>query len=176
MEPIVRTFPSGEYVNLLDMNPDQIHIEDIAHQLSLTNRFNGATRFPYSVAAHSIYMARHLVPRKDMLIALMHDAPEAYLGDLVKPLKENILLFKQIEDNLWKVISTKFNLPFELTEMVHWADKMALVIEKYHLRDEDFYLKRGMTEADVAAYPSIQNVSWQYHRNLFLRMFRNLSK
>jgi len=77
---------SGRRMDLLNPDPDQIDIEDIAHQLGIIPRFTGATRFPYSVAQHSLYVSM-LVPDHLKLPALLHDAHEPYIGDLSTPLK-----------------------------------------------------------------------------------------
>jgi 5'-deoxynucleotidase YfbR-like HD superfamily hydrolase len=83
---------SGLRVSLLNPHPQVISIRDIAHHLALTNRFCGATLFPYSVAQHSVLVADLLVkagaaPRL-ALLGLLHDAHEAYLHDLTTPAKQ----------------------------------------------------------------------------------------
>ncbi|HQP24038.1 MAG TPA: hypothetical protein PLP16_02645, partial [Smithellaceae bacterium] len=86
-EPVcIHTF-SGIAFDLLDPKPEMILVEDIVHSLSLINRFNGAAKFPYSVAQHSLYVAG-LLPPELKLQGLLHDAPEAYVGDMVSPLKK----------------------------------------------------------------------------------------
>lgn len=64
---------SGKRIDLLNPNPDQIDITDIAHHLSIINRFTGATRCPYSVAQHSLYVSM-LLPESLQLHGLLHDA------------------------------------------------------------------------------------------------------
>jgi uncharacterized protein len=81
----VETF-TGRRVYLLEPHPEQIVIEDVAHHLACTNRFIGATREPYSTAQHSV-LACDYAPAEHKLQALLHDAPEAYLGDWARPLK-----------------------------------------------------------------------------------------
>lgn len=78
---------SGKRVDLLNPDPSQIDIRDIAHHLSILNRFTGATKVPYSVAQHSLYVSM-LVPEHLQLHALLHDAHEAYTNDISTPLKE----------------------------------------------------------------------------------------
>lgn len=78
---------SGKRVDLLNPDPSQIDIRDIAHHLSILNRFTGATKVPYSVAQHSLYVSM-LVPEHLQLHALLHDAHEAYVNDINTPLKE----------------------------------------------------------------------------------------
>src|SRR5689334_10911717 len=75
---------SGEPFWPLDPQPEDIRIVDIAHALSLQCRFNGHTKFHYSVAQHSLIMSFN-VPLQFALEALLHDAAEAYIGDLIRP-------------------------------------------------------------------------------------------
>lgn len=84
-ETCIRTF-TGRMIDLMDPQPEDIHLHDIAHMLALTNRFSGATYAPYSVAQHSV-LASHMADDDAALYALLHDASEAYLGDIVRPLK-----------------------------------------------------------------------------------------
>ncbi|MFA5286352.1 MAG: hypothetical protein WC347_12205, partial [Smithellaceae bacterium] len=81
-EPLcIHTF-SGIAFDLLNPKPEMILLEDIIHSLALINRFNGAAIFPYSVAQHSLYVAS-LLPSELKLHGLLHDAAEAYVGDMV---------------------------------------------------------------------------------------------
>lgn len=86
---------SGRMVDLLDLKPEDVEWPAIARQLARIPRFLGATREPYSVAQHSVHVARRarvaaygcraLSPRSVVLYALLHDAPEAYYGDITRP-------------------------------------------------------------------------------------------
>jgi len=77
---------SGVAFDLLDPTPEMVQLEDIAHALSRIPRFNGHTRSHYSVAEHSV-LGCLLVPRELQTAFLLHDAHEAYIGDLTSPLK-----------------------------------------------------------------------------------------
>jgi hypothetical protein len=81
----LQTF-SGKAAFPFDLQKDQVCIEDIAHHLSMICRFNGATRFHYSVAQHSLYVAAKL-PKQMKLHGLLHDAAEYLLGDVTRPVK-----------------------------------------------------------------------------------------
>jgi len=110
MEFIV-TF-KGEEFTPLDPDINQIHIEDIAHSLSLMCRANGHIDHFFSIAQHSINCAneakaRGLSPRVQ-LICLVHDASEAYISDITRPVKHYLTEYKVIEKNLQDVIYTKF--------------------------------------------------------------------
>ena len=98
---------TGKYVNPLNLNYDDIDIMDIAHHLSLLCRFNGACNEFYSVAQHSVYVAS-LVPEKDKLAAMLHDAHEAYFGDIIRPLKIAIPELAKIEKRIAARILAKF--------------------------------------------------------------------
>ena len=97
----LRTF-TGKRFHMLGDDPDEIDIMDIAHALSHVNRFTGHTTHPYSVAAHSIFVADivdHLYgfnPER-MLAALMHDASEAYLADIASPIKHLLPDYQALE-------------------------------------------------------------------------------
>jgi len=103
-EPVcIHTF-SGIAFDLLDPKPEMILVEDIVHSLSLINRFNGAAKFPYSVAQHSLYVAG-LLPPELKLQGLLHDAPEAYVGDMVSPLKKIMTEYKEVEAGIARVVA-----------------------------------------------------------------------
>lgn len=80
---------SGRMVDLLDVKPEDIHFDDIAHSLAQTCRFVGHTKRHYSVAEHSINVAR-LLPEPIKIYGLLHDAHEAYIGDISTPLKRTL--------------------------------------------------------------------------------------
>lgn len=87
----IECHPSGTFFDFANPQPDAVHIEDIARALSLTNRFGGHTRWPYSVAQHALLVAR-LVREAGgspelCFAALHHDSHEAYVGDIPTPLK-----------------------------------------------------------------------------------------
>ncbi len=100
---------TGQRVNPLDPDPDTINIRDIAHHLALECRYNGACAFPYSVAQHSV-IGSHYVSLGNRLPFLLHDASEAYMHDLVKGLKENVIGYRGAEEHLQKVIYEKFGV------------------------------------------------------------------
>jgi len=98
---------TGKHFHYLDPQPEEIDIIDIAHSLSLTCRYGGHCKQFYSVGDHSIRVAE-IVPKELKLQALLHDAAEAYLTDLPRPIKYDIPKFRDIEDEIQQVISTKF--------------------------------------------------------------------
>lgn len=122
---------TGKKFHFLDPQSDEIDIGDIAHALSLTCRFGGQCRVFYSVAEHSIRMAR-IVPQEYKLHALLHDASEAYIPDLPRPEKAEIPKFKMIESLILKAIFDKFLSPREWPfqeKVIKEADNILLATE-----------------------------------------------
>lgn len=105
----------------LDPLPHEILLEDIAHALSRICRFNGHTKWHYSVAQHAVIVSL-LVPAAYALDALHHDDSEAYLSDLTRPVKKNIPQYKEIESGLEKAIAERFDLIYPWPEEVHDID------------------------------------------------------
>jgi hypothetical protein len=116
--------------------PDSIVIEDIAHALSLTNRFGGHTVYPYSVAQHCVN-CYNLASQKYKLEALMHDAAEAYIGDLPSPIKALCPDFRVLESRLYGVIARLFHFPEVTSDYVHALDLRMLVTEAAELFPRD---------------------------------------
>ena len=125
---------TGVRFDLEAPTPEMIRIEDIAHALALINRFAGHTREPYSVARHSIYVAEVLPPSLK-LEGLLHDAAEAYLGDVTSPLKELLPDYRIIETRVEDVIRRKFNLPAIASHEVRVADLRLCATELRDLFD-----------------------------------------
>lgn len=105
---------SGQRFYPLDPREDEIHIEDISHALAHICRFGGHVRRFYTVAEHCVLMADAALDagfgEDTVKHMLLHDATEAYVGDMVRPLKRAIPHYEAIEDNLWDVIVTRFDL------------------------------------------------------------------
>lgn len=122
--PSIQTY-SGEMFNIFDPDPSQILVEDIAHSLSMICRYGGHARRFYSVAEHCVLLALHFESqnRHDLArAALLHDATEAYMGDLVRPIKLKMDLYREVEDNLQRMIFMRFGLPPEMPGEVKDAD------------------------------------------------------
>lgn len=112
----------------LDPRMNEVHIEDISHALSMICRFTGHTRDFYSVAQHSVLVARAL-PRKLQLWGLLHDASEAYLCDIARPVKRCINGYAEIEARLMGVVADRFGLEGAIPHEVHVADNALLATE-----------------------------------------------
>lgn len=127
----VSTF-TGQNVSLIEPCPEHINIIDIAHGLAYQCRFNGQTSSFYSVAQHSLIVAS-LVPGHLRKAALLHDAAEAYVGDMVKNLKQLIPTFKEIEIKFDKAIEIALSVNFDDYTLIKQADNVALATEKRDL-------------------------------------------
>ena len=113
----------------LDPRSEDIHIEDIAAALSKLCRYGGHTKQFYSVAEHCVLLA-HAASDGMHLSALMHDASEAYLSDVIRPIKAHLTNYKTIEAALERVIAQRFTLPFPLPAEVKALDEAIIADEK----------------------------------------------
>ncbi len=121
---------SGRKFWPLEPRVEDIDIHDIAWSLSRICRFGGHTTTHYSVATHSIAVS-YLVPPEDALWGLLHDASEAYVGDMVRPLKNKMNLYRGVEDKVVVAITTKFGLQSTMPDSVHRADMGIVKAEKF---------------------------------------------
>lgn len=119
----------------LDPRPDDIDLRDIAWGQAHQCRYNGHGRFFYSVAEHSVLLSRHFNETLPAREALLHDAAEAYIGDVIRPLKRSLPQFIEIESKLERVIFGRFNLPATLRDEVKAADTAILTDERNRLFD-----------------------------------------
>ncbi len=145
----------GDYLDPLDPDPDAIWLRDIAHSLSQVCRFQGHTRRFYSVAEHSIYVAERLkvcqYPPVVVLAGLLHDASEAYLCDLVSPLKHDVFgeQYCAAERRLMRVIAERYGFESVLGHgAIDEADEILVWCEAHTLLNSegttwDGYEQRG---------------------------------
>lgn len=148
---------SGRRLDLLDPTPFDIEIEDIAHGLAFVARWNGQTSgdWPYSVAEHSLLVemifaridpqASHL----DRLAALLHDAPEYVIGDMISPVKAAIgPQYKDLDIRLTAAIHRRFGLPAALPaalkKRIKQADRISARLEAVGIA--------GFTEAEATRF------------------------
>jgi uncharacterized protein len=122
---------SGRKFYPLDPDPDEVCIEDIATALSNQCRYSGHTRYHYSVATHSYWVAA-LCPPEAKLWALLHDAAEAYLVDLPRPIKAHSRLgdlYKLAELRVMRAVCDRFGLDENQPDVVSRADRAMLWFE-----------------------------------------------
>lgn len=121
----------------LNPSPDDIDILDIAHALAMKVRYTGHCRAFYSVAEHSIHMARfadgYIDGPEVALWALLHDASEAYLPDVSRPIKDQIPGFREWEDAILEAVAIKYDLlwpiPPDVQDFVKGLDTRILLTE-----------------------------------------------
>lgn len=140
---------TGRKFWVLDPRPEEINIEDIAHALSMMCRYRGHCKFFYSVAQHCIGVQETLKEwgynELIQLYGLLHDATEAYICDIPRPIKNNIPNYKSMENELEVKILQAFNLsrPIpEISKIIKDADNAMLKCEaKVLMSDwEEWYL------------------------------------
>jgi hypothetical protein len=134
----------------LDPQPVEIVAEDIAHALSLLCRYGGHVDRFYSVAEHCVLMSEAVAP-ENALAALLHDATEAYVCDVPRPLKRQLPGYRAIEDMVWLAIVACFPVPLILPDEVHEADSRILLNERATLmsRAETWASLDGLTQLPV---------------------------
>lgn len=162
------------------MNPDlnKIVIEDIAHALSMMTRANG--HFPefFSVAQHSIQcckeaQVRNYTPRI-ALACLLHDASEAYLSDISRPVKKNMTMYLQIEEQLQKMVYKKYlggSLDKEEAALMKNIDDACLYYEFLHFMNQKVF----SFEPVMVSSPSYETAPMKEVEAEFLRLFEQLN-
>lgn len=146
---------AGHYLNLADPNPQCIEIQSIASALGKICRFGGHCPRFYSVAEHSV-LATHVAIRDSVCNAacraiLMHDAVEAFIGDMVKPLKIMVPQFVEIEQRIESAIDTAFGLNFnEWRRTIKQYDRAMLKLEKTTMWPDDTEQWAGFSDVAMA--------------------------
>ena len=152
---------SGRWVNPFDPDPEQLDAGDIARALANQCRFGGHCRVFYSVAQHSVIVSELVEQRggdvEDVFAALMHDASEAYLGDMPHPIKHRSPLgaaFKEAENHLEQVLAKHFNIKPGVTEIKR-ADRALLATERKALSGENWHWPEldGIEPLDLEVTP-----------------------
>lgn len=168
---------SGEKLDINAPDAENINIEDIAHALSRVCRYGGHCEPFYSVAQHCVLVSLILDSTPYAFEGLMHDAAEAYIGDIVAPLKTLLPEYLEIEHRFERVIANKFGLEFDGTQWpkaVKAADWTALFAEK----------KAMLPNAGVWSHPddlyeidtTVVAIPTDAAERLFLMRFNQLNK
>jgi 5'-deoxynucleotidase YfbR-like HD superfamily hydrolase len=167
---------SNTVVSFENPDPASIHINDIALALSRACRFSGHTKEFYSVAQHSVYAAARSTHSPQVaMYALLHDAHEAYTGDIPQPLK-TLLGYKiyDVEDAIQHAVYKKLNLDApsdEIKQEVAEIDRRLLATENMHLFNENLW-----DLEDVEKYHDLVVVCWDIAtaQHNFLSMYNYL--
>jgi len=156
------------------LNPkiEDIDIKDIAHALSLKCRYTGHCNVFYSVAQHS-YLASLLRDRELALSALMHDASEAYLPDVARPIKPYLIGFRKIENRILKLIFKKFDLEYPIPNAIKYADGRLCIAEAKQLGFDisEWELATKYQPYNINIFP----VGPEKAKELFMRRFDELN-
>jgi uncharacterized protein len=171
----------------LDPQAEDIDILDIAHHLALLNRFAGATAEPYSVAEHSLRVSQlvektvlerlgggRITPmvRDAALWGLLHDATEAYLVDVPRPVKHSrgMAMYRLYEETLEKTIAQAFGLAMPVPPVIKEADNILLATEQRDLM-KNARNSRGFERLPSTIFP----MNWQDAERMFLKRFDYLT-
>lgn len=165
---------TGKEIDIENPKLEDIVAEDIIVGLSNLCRYNGHTKRFYSVAEHSIYcaeIARHLgLPSFHILRALLHDASEAYVGDCIRPLKQNLPLFSKYEDKFEEIIYRSFDIYSDDEEIEEDINKVIKAIDNTVLHLE---MKSNLTHHEVerhASKISTFNLDYSFEREIIKLM------
>lgn len=184
---------SGRRLDLLNPSPADIEIEDIAHGLSRVARWNGQThgKHSFSVAQHSLLVEEIAcalqpnLPADQRLAALLHDAAEYVIGDLISPFKAVVgAPYRGVEDRIFRAIHLRFGLPVAMSEacarLIKSADQIAAYREAVELagftrHEADLYFRRPPGWPQTATPPL---AAWptDVAERAFLERFEVLSK
>jgi uncharacterized protein len=141
---------SGAYFDFEDPAAQPVVIEDIAHALANLCRFTGHTQRFYSVAEHSVWCSE-IVPKEHALAALLHDAVEAFVGDVSRPLKALLPEYREVEKRIEAAVLPMFGLSLPLHPAVKEADARMLLVEQAQAMGnaDDWPDFAGLQPADV---------------------------
>lgn len=166
---------TGRAYFLAEPRASDIDILDIAHALSNICRYGGHTPFFYSVAEHSVLVSCE-VPREHALSALLHDAPEAYVGDIPRPLKRLLGdAYARLEERAWHAVADRFGLPHDMDRSIKHADNAVLLAERDQLMREPPIPWGEWTRQYEPAKCQVRCLAPRDARSWFLSRFHDLT-
>jgi uncharacterized protein len=165
---------SGKFFDILNPEEYEYDIEEIATSLSNLCRYTGHVNTFYSVAEHSVLVSR-IVPERLALAGLLHDASEAYLGDVSSPLKKLLPEYQSIEERVQQAIAKAFNLGDGLSRPeVHEADKRMYWQERQSVANNG--VRDTLWHQDLRATRKVEamGMSPMMARRMFIKRYREL--
>jgi len=178
---------TGKLFGIFEPDPDSICIEDIAHALACTNRYRGHTRAPYSVAEHCVRMSYPELPG-DPLVNLLHDAVEAYVGDIISPHKRKLcwyiedeyIPFKRLERMILPKIWEGLSLGYREHPRTKEADNIMYMTEVRDLLPPEtwphFLRDPRITQQVKPLVEPIFPWSWDSAEIRYLQRYKELTK
>lgn len=162
---------SGAWFDFCAPDSSEFTIEDIAHGLANICRYSGQCRKFYSVAEHSILVSE--TAEGFELEALLHDAAEAFLGDITRPLKQMLPEYKRIETEVERAILDRFGVIWPLPQQVKQADLRVLAAEQKQIMPEgtDGWVRGQKVEPAPIV---VRHLSPDAAKSLFLSRFEAL--
>lgn len=172
---------TGRYIDFLHPMENEYDIQDIAHALSMQCRFTGHTSRHYSVAQHSVLVS-YQVPSDFAFAGLMHDAVEAYLGDVSSPLKALLPEYKKIEHAMERALFLQHGVEFPFPPCIKQADLIALNVERLELfdparRDPDYWpAPPAMKVRPTSPFVAAIRMTPEEAKQVFLLRYRALTR
>lgn len=179
---------SGRRLDLLDPSPVDVEIDDIAHGLARVARWNGQTTgpLPFNVAQHSLIVEQFCGelkpgwPAKWRLAALLHDAPEFVIGDMISPFKAQLgARYKTIEHRLQQAVHLRFGLPADLPDtvekLIKRADRASAFFEATQLAGFEVAEARKFFGAPRGVQPiALKTMTASQAQSAYISRFRTL--
>lgn len=169
------TTVAGKFFDILKPEEYEFEIDEIATALSNLCRYTGHVNRFYSVAEHSVLVSR-LLPDNLALCGLLHDASEAYLGDVSSPLKKLLPEYRKIEDRVQEAIAKQFDLPYPYPHSVHEADKRMYWQERQGVADNG--VRDKIWHQDLGAARKVKAYGMAPHmaKRMFLSRYNEVTK
>lgn len=175
MSHVIQAINGGRF-DLLNPEASTFSIFEIANSLSHLCRFTGHLVAPYNVAHHS-WLVSHVVPAEHALAGLLHDAAEAFMGDVATPLKALLPEYKALEERVETVVLSRFGLPPRLPPEIKAADLVLLATERRDLLTDA--QRAGLEWAVLEGVEPLPEVirPWPSHvaRERFLERYHELT-
>ena len=168
------TTASGKFFDILKPEEYEFDIEEISTALSNLCRYTGHVNRFYSVAEHSVLVSR-IVPQHLALAGLLHDASEAYLGDVSSPLKKLLPEYQAIEDRVQRSLAGYFGFEYPFGEEIYAADKRMYWQERQSIADNG--VRDKLWHQDYAASRKVEamGMSPVMARRMFIKRYRELT-